>query len=493
MILKTTSVQIRTLAIVSVFLLGGCATPHDYPLGSVVSAEQLEHTQAFKDVQAMAWPQDKWWQRYQDSQLNALIAEALQDSPTLQIADARLKQAGGIARQIGAVKQVQAGVGATVSETRVSKGYQMPPYLVPDGWNDYGTLTTNFSYDLDFWGKNSATVAAASSDYAASQAENATAHLMIAVSVANAYVELARLYADQSAVANSVKIRAKTAKLLQKRFDNGLETKGSVSQAKAIAAGVEAELLAVNESIALQKNLLAGLLGKGPDRGLTITKPTLSLSQSFGLPSDVGVGIVGRRADITAARWRSQAAAARIGVAKAEFYPNVKLSGFLGLQAFGLDNLLKTDNHAGSVGAAIYLPIFAKDRLEGGLTAAEGDYEAAVASYNATLTNAFKEVADAVTSTKALDGQIAKVKQAVSAAQEAYRIINNRYQGGLATYLNVLSAEDALIANKRRLVNLQSRAYFLDLALVHALGGGYHFPNNSDATAKANNQANNTQ
>lgn len=483
------TMQISAFAMASALLLGGCSLPHDYQQGSVMSADKLGYTQAFNEVKAMNWPSDTWWNRYQDTQLNALIAEALQDSPSLQIADARLKQAQGIARQIGAVKQVQAGVGASASETRVSKGYQMPPYLVPDGWNDYGTLTTNFSYDLDFWGKNKATVAAASSDYAASQAENATAHLMIAISVANAYVELARLYADQAAVSDSFNIRSKTVKLLQQRFDNGLETKGSVSQAKAIAAGVEAELLGINEAIALQKNLLASLLGKGPDRGLTISRPALSLTQSFGLPENAGLGIVGRRADITAARWRAQAAGERIGVAKADFYPDVKLSGFLGFQAFGLDNLLKTDNHAGSVGAAIYLPIFAKDRLEGGLTAAEGDYEAAVATYNAALTNALKEIADAVTSTQALGGQIAKVRQSVNAAEEAYRIANNRYQGGLATYLNVLTAEDALVAGKRRLVNLQSRAYFLDLALVHALGGGYHFPDGGDAESAMTSQS----
>ncbi len=468
---KAGRIHACAVAVAGAVLLGGCSMPSDYTMESVKSAEELGYTQTFKDIQAMNWPNDVWWTRYQDAQLDLLIQEALKDSPTLRIAESRLKHAQGIAQQIGAIKKLQVGAGATASLTKVSYAYQA--YMAPEYWNDYGTVTTNFSYEFDFWGKNKAAVAAAASDYAATEAEHASTRLMLSTSVANAYAELARLYANLDTVEAAVRVRQKTVELLTKRFDNGLETKGAVSQAKAAAASVEAELLGIKESVELQKNALAALMGKGPDRGRTINRPSVQLSDTFGLPEDLGVGLLGHRPDVTAARWRAEAAAQRIGVARGQFYPNVSLSGFIGFQAFGIDNLTNDGNDAGSIGPAIYLPIFNGGRLEGQLTSAEADYETAVSSYNATLTNALQEVANTVTSTKALDAQISKTKQAVEAAKDAHQIASNRYKGGLARYLDVLTAEDALLNSERALVNLQSRSFNLDLSLVHALGGGY--------------------
>lgn len=469
--MKAGKIHACVLAVAGAVLLGGCATPSDYTMESVKSAQELGYTQTVQDIKAMNWPNDSWWTRYQDAQLDLLVREALQESPNLQMAQARLKHARGIAQQNGAIEKVQVGAQATASLTKVSYAYQAarPPHY----WNDYGTVTGSFSYEFDFWGKNKAAVAAAASDYAATEAEHAASRLMISTSVANAYAELARLYANQDTVEASLKVRQKTLELLTERFDNGLETKGAVSQAKSAAASVEAELLSIKESVALQKNALAALMGKGPDRGQSISRPAIQLTDTFGLPENLGVGLLGHRPDVTAARWRAESAAQRIGVARGQFYPNVSLSGFLGFQAFGLDNLTNDGNDAGSIGPAIYLPIFSGGRLEGQLTAAEAGYETAVGSYNSTLTRALQEVANAVTSTEALDAQIEKTRQAVAAARDAHQIASNRYQGGLARYLDVLTAEDALLRSERALVNLQSRAFSLDLALVHALGGGY--------------------
>ncbi|MEK6212868.1 MAG: TolC family protein, partial [Vibrio fluvialis] len=163
----------------------------------------------------------------------------------------------------------------------------------------------------------------------------------------------------------------------------------------------------------------------------------------------------------------------RVGIAEAQFYPDVTLSAFIGYQAFGLDNLFNSGNDAGGIGPAIYLPLFTGGRLDGQLTSAQASYQEAVGGYNATLTQALHDVADVVTSTKALDMRIAKTEEAVEQAQRALQIASNRYQGGLATYLDVLVAEESLLNNQRALVNLQSRAFSLDLALIHALGGGF--------------------
>ena len=459
---------------ISVLVLSACAQAPDQNLAAPKQAAAYASANSFEVGNKVSWPENKWWLRYNDAQLNALVDEAIHDSPSLKAAAARLKSAEGLAQQAGASRYIQAGMALSASESKVS--YQYQAYAPPKNWNDYGSATLNFSYDFDFWGKNKAAVAAATSDFAAAQAESATANLMISTSLVQSYAELARLYANRDTAVTALDIRKKTVSLLQQRFSNGLETQGAVRQAEALRANAEAELLSIDESIALQKNALAALLGKGPDRGLSNARPGVKLEQSFGLPKDAGVGLLGHRPDVTASRWRAESAAKRIGIAKAQFYPDVSLSAFIGYQAFGLDNLTRSGNNAGSIGPALYLPLFTGGRLQGQLTTAEASYEEAVANYNNTVTQAFHDVADVVTSSKALTARLQKTQEAVDAAQDAYQIANNRYRGGLATYLDVLTAEDALLGSQRALVNLQSRSFSLDVALVHALGGGYQAP-----------------
>ena len=456
---------------VAALVISACAQAPDHLLSQMKKADDFSSSQSLNSQNKVSWPNNKWWLRYHDQQLNQLMDEALQDSPSLQAAEARLRNMAGVAEQIGAIRSVQVGASASASETKVSYAYQA--YMPPHNWNDYGSVTANFSYDFDFWGKNKASVAAATSDFAAAEAETAAARLMISTSLAQAYAELARLHLNKETAQTAVAIRTKTVELMTNRFNNGLETQGAVKQMQALQANAEAELLAVDESIQLQKNAIAALLGKGPDRGLSIQRPSVQLSDSFGLPENTGINILGHRPDVTAARWRAESAAKRIHVAKAQYYPDVSISGFIGYQAFGLNNLTRTGNDAGSIGPAIYLPLFTGGRLSGQLTSAEATYEEAVANYNSTVTQALHDVADVMTSSKALKARLEKTEEAYQDAKAAYQIADNRYRGGLATYLDVLTAEDAMLNTQRALVNLQSRSFSLDVSLIHALGGGF--------------------
>lgn len=456
---------------VAALVISACAQAPDHLLSQMKKADDFSSSQSLNSQNKVSWPDNKWWLRYHDQQLNQLMDEALEDSPSLQAAEARLRNMAGVAEQIGAIRSIQVGASASASETKVSYAYQA--YMPPHNWNDYGSVTANFSYDFDFWGKNKASVAAATSDFAAAEAETAAARLMISTSLAQAYAELARLHLNKETAQTAVAIRTKTVELMTNRFNNGLETQGAVKQMQALQANAEAELLAVDESIQLQKNAIAALLGKGPDRGLSIQRPSVQLSDSFGLPENTGINILGHRPDVTAARWRAESAAKRIHVAKAQYYPDVSISGFIGYQAFGLNNLTRTGNDAGSIGPAIYLPLFTGGRLSGQLTSAEATYEEAVANYNSTVTQALHDVADVMTSSKALKARLEKTEEAYQDAKAAYQIADNRYRGGLATYLDVLTAEDAMLNTQRALVNLQSRSFSLDVSLIHALGGGF--------------------
>ena len=422
---------------------------------------------------ATNWPDDGWWQAYADPQLDQLIGEALEGSPNLAAASARLRRAQAAGQVAGAPLLPQLAANGSLTEQRQSYNYLTPESMTPEGWQDYGRMTFDLSWELDFWGKNRATLAAATSETEAARTELAQARLTLAASVATDYMELARLFAARDTAARSVEVRSQTAALFAERFANGLETKGSLREAEAKRASAEGELLQFEEQIGLQRHRLAALLGAGPDRGQAIARPTVDLQRPLGLPDQLAVNLIGRRPDVVAARLRSEAQLKRIDQKKAEFYPNINLSAFLGVQSLNLNMLTKEGSTIGSVGPAISLPIFTGGRLSGELRSTAATYDEAVANYDRTLTQALQEVANAALSQKALGGRLDKAERAVTAASEAHRIARNRYEGGLATYIEVLSAEDLLLNSLRSLTDLQSRGFTLDVALMQALGGGY--------------------
>lgn len=468
-----TASRLQPLALLLALSLAGCAElPSLAAFGTPKPAGDYTTTQAFA-APAASWPDAKWWTAYGDPQLDALIDEALRDSPDMAAAAARVSRAEAYGQATGAALLPQAGASASLTQEKQSYNYLFPKAYIPQDWNDYGRVGLDLRWELDFWGKNRAALAAATSETEAARAGQALARLNLAAAVAGQYADLAQLFAVRDTLERSVEVRRRTAQLFQERYDHGLETQGTVHEAKARLATAEGELLQAEEQIGLQRQRLAALLGAGPDRGLAIRRPAVNLAADFGLPAQLAADLLGRRPDVVAARLVAEAQARRIDQKKAEFYPNVNLVAFLGVQAIGLDMLSKAGSETGSFGPAISLPIFTAGRLRGELRGTAAAYGEAVASYNRTVTQALQEVAGAALSRQALGGQLAKGEAAVAAAGEAHRVASNRYAGGLANFIEVLYAEDNLLQNRRHLAVLQSRAFALDVALQRALGGGY--------------------
>jgi NodT family efflux transporter outer membrane factor (OMF) lipoprotein len=195
--------------------------------------------------------------------------------------------------------------------------------------------------------------------------------------------------------------------------------------------------------------------------------------RSLGLPADLSSSLIARRPDLVAARWRAEAASERIDIAHAAFYPNVNLVGLIGVQALGVSNLADAGSDLGSIGPVLGLPIFDGGRRKAGFKVARADYDAAVAAYDATLNLALEEVADAVTSQRALDQRLADSRAAQEAAAKAWALAKHRYIAGATDFTAVLVAEDRMLATQRGVSALESRRFILDLALVRALGGGW--------------------
>jgi NodT family efflux transporter outer membrane factor (OMF) lipoprotein len=418
-----------------------------------------------------AWPQARWWEGYGDLQLNSLIAEVLRNAPSMAQAAARLQRAQALASQSEASFYPAISADVSMTEAKPSTENGIPVTPARQGWNDYGKASISFSWEIDFWGKNRAAVAAATSDAKATEADAAAARLVLSTAVAASYADLARLFADREVLAATLAIRERSLSLVRARTVHGFDSDADLAQAEAGPPAARADLAVTDEGIALVRNRIAALLGAGPDRGLGIDKPAHPILGSLALPPNLPSDLLGRRPDIVAARWRTEAAARRIDVAHAQFYPSVNLLGFIGLDALGLRNIVNNGADTGSAGAAVTLPIFDGGRRRASYRGARADFDLAVASYDDTVTQALREVADAVQSRHRLDVQIQEASAALTSTERAYRLAELRYSAGAADYQSVLIVEDHLLARRRILAALTARTFVLNIALVRALGG----------------------
>ncbi len=453
-------------------LLTGCASVPDLGTKPVpAAAASLESSATFAGAEGQ-WPVEGWWQGFGDAQLDTLIAEGLAGSPDIATAAARVRAAEAIAQQAGAALLPRVGAEGSVGGVQQSKNLGIPPQFVPDGVQDTGHVAATFSFDLDLWGKNRAALAAATSEAEAARVDAAQARLMLTTGIASAYADLAGYHEALDVAEDAVRVRSASAELSGTRARAGIENQAAQRQAESRAASARADVTALEEAIALTRNRIAALVGAGPDRGRSIVRPALA-SPALDLPGDAGIGLVGRRPDIVAARLRAEAAAKRIDVARADFYPNINLSALVGLQSLGLSNLFKAGSEYGNGGVAISLPIFEGGRLEGRYRGARADYDTAVATYDRTLIGALRDVADIVASRAATTRQLTERRAALTAAAEASNLAGLRYRAGLSNQIVQLTAEDSMVALSRSVADLEARQLWLDIALIRALGGGY--------------------
>ncbi len=466
----------RVIALAAALSSLTCAcAPALGPMGALKPPGDYDTTKSF-DAPPVDWPRDQWWRRYADPQLDVLIDEALRNSPDLKAAKARVRTAQAQLEETGATRLPSISADASVQTVKSSINEGFPDEfkpLLPFGYHTQSKIAASLDYQLDMFGRNRAALAAATSAAEAAQADEAAARLQLSTAVASAYADLLRLYADRDAAVNAIQVRQNTLDLIRQRFRNGLDTQGTVSQEAEFVPTAQGDLVAIDRQISGTRNQIAALLGAGPDRGLQIARPVAPLLRDFGLPPNLKVDLIGRRPDIVAARLRADAAAKRIKVARADFYPNIDLEASYGVQSLGLNYLLEKGSIIGALGPAVHLPIFSGGQLEGAYRGARAEYDASVAAYDQTLTNALRDVADVVVDQRALQSQLGDARASLASSEDACRIATLRYKGGLSPYLNVLTAENSLLAARRSLADLQAQSLSLDVALVRALGGGF--------------------
>ena len=454
--------------------LAGCVDRGDWKPAAQIDPQALtsEHTLAPASINPAAWPTDGWWRAYGDPQLNALVDEALSASPSLEIAQARLRAAQGQAIAAGAARLPSTAVDAEATRQRYPVNGLYPPPYAGNYYTD-ARLALDFSYDLDFWGRNRALQSAARAGVDAAQADQAAARLALAVAVTRAYIQLDLSYALLDVANDNLKQQTAILELTQQRVTAGLENTARVKQSESLLALTRAGVASVQANIDLARNQIAALVAAGPDRGQRLTRPQLSAPKDLALPSALPADLLGRRPDVAATRAQVQGAQHGVSAAEAAFYPNVNLMAFAGLQSIGLSQLFEASDRIVGVGPAVSLPVFNRGQLRGALQGRQAQLDASVGQYNQTLLEAVHDVADVVANWRGLERESLEQQTALDAAQRSYDLTSDRYRAGLDNYLSVLSSQNQVLLAQGLRAELQARRLTFSVDLVRALGGGY--------------------
>lgn len=461
----------RSLIALALILSGCVSIPPETHSLALRDAEQTARLDSSLKLSPSNWPSADWWTQYKDPQLNALIQRALTGTPDLDIAKARVRQAYASIEHAEANSGAQLGANTSLSRELESKNGMFPP---PYGgsWLTNGRTTLDFSYEFDWWNKHHTTLEATIGEVRAAEAEHASAQLVLTTSVAQTYftyqTESARLALSEKSVAHYKHL----LKLNQLRLQHGLDPITNQQQTQGNLATEHLNKAIIETNVQLAKSQLQALLGISANELPSLKTVELPVSEAT-LPSQLGLDLVAHRPDLQAARWKVEASAHRIEAAKAEFYPNINLTAFLGFTSLTLDKLLDAGSQIRGIAPAIHIPIFDSGRLKANLGISRANAELAIAQYNQTLVNAVKDVTDQALTLQGLARQQQALNESLQAAKNTQNTVALQAKHGLIddsvliqTQLKVLTQHDAML-------QLSNRRLSSQIHLIRALGGGY--------------------
>ena len=419
--------------------------------------------------------QARWWDSFADAQLSALLQRAVAGNVDLQLAASRVQQSRAVRLSSGAAQVPSLDGQAGYSRARNSEvGLNDPSGNA--GKNDYSLWQAGLgaSWELDLWGRVRRQVEAADAQLAGSQALRDGVALSVLAETASDYIQLRGAQQLRLITEQNLQIAQRSLTLNQTRLDDGVATHLEVAEAASRVAFLEARLEPLRLRERRLGNALALLLGQAPgslqaELGEPAEIPRGPLRVPVGLPSE----LASRRPDIRQAEAQLHAATASIGVAEADFYPRITLSGDLGLQALQLSDLDGWSAHRFAIGPAISVPLFDGGRRRGTLQLREAQQQEAAIAYQRTVLGAWHEVDDAMAAYQAQQRRHERLQEAVEQSRVALANAELQYQQGTVDYLNVLSVQQALLSNEEELLDSRQATSLALVGLYRALGGGW--------------------
>jgi multidrug efflux system outer membrane protein len=476
-------------AAIAIALVGvGCAgLPQKQKPVQLTSAAPLD---GLDIVGGGDWPAKEWWKRYQDPTLDRLIELGLESSPTLATAHARYDSARQSVRVAGAESGVRVDANADAERQRLSENGMFPPRLLGFTWYNQFDLGVQASYTFDWWGKQRDSIEAAMDQAHAAQADRSAAALMLASSIADTYFGW---QADQARIAlarERAGVVENEGAIVGARVKADLDAAEDTDRSDLALASAREVIAALEGSAKLHVVALAALVGRSiAELPALQAKPLPALSGN--LPDDVKIDLISRRADITASRWRVEAAERNRDAARAEFFPDVSINALLGLSSINAGKLLEYGSRVPQVGAAVHLPIFDAGRLKARYGASQAAIDTAVASYQDTVVSAARDVATQASTRAQIAAQRTQRVIEVDAAHQLQRSAAARVRQGIIDARSELTATESWMEQRDALLQLDAAALSADIALQRALGGGYESPQklaNSHSTAIATTQ-----
>ncbi len=463
----------RSLAAVLAVLSVSCAglPPQQKPL-QLTRAVPLD---SLETADAGQWPAADWWKRYQDPTLDQLIELGVASSPTLATAHARYDSARQSVRIAGAASGVQVDASAAIDRQRLSDNGLFPPQFLGFSWYNQSDLGLQATYTFDWWGKQRDAVEAAMDQAHAAQAERSAAALVLASSIADTYFGW---QADQSRIVlarERAAVVERESAIAAARVRADLDAAENNNRSDLAVAAAREQIAMLEGSAKLRVVALAALVGR-PMSELPALQARPLPVLSANLPDDVKIDLIARRADITASRWRIEAAQRNRDSARAEFFPDVTINALLGLSSIDVGKLLEYGSRVPQASAAIHLPIFDAGRLKARYGATQAAIDSAVASYQDTLVGAARDVAMQASTRAQIAAQRTQRVLQVDAARQLQSSAAARVRQGVTDSRAELTATESWMEQRDALLQLDAVALSADIALQRALGGGYESP-----------------
>jgi NodT family efflux transporter outer membrane factor (OMF) lipoprotein len=476
--------RIKVVVLLIAALLAGCVTP---PREEPHPRKLVGHDVGLSGAAAEPVA-DSWWDSFQDPQLDRLIRQGFKDSPTLAQAQAR------VAAALAQVQSAQAALGPKAN-LDVSSLYQRAPqnYIIPPPVAGHTFWMSqaggSLSWDLDFWGRQADAMHGARDLAQSARFDEDNARLMLAGAIAKGYIELYRQNALADIAQRSEAQRQNILDITRRRVTAGLDTQLEIREAEGQLPQARVAYEQARGAAALAVHELATLSGQGADAYASIERPVLNVQAALPVPTELPINLLARRPDVLSARLSVEAADAQRLAAKAAFYPDISLHALAGIGAFGLNNLVQWNARGYGVGPVLSLPIFDGGRLRAEYRGSEAQLDGAISSYNDTVLHAVQQTADQLTQLDALANEQRDQQQTLEATEAAYKLAEERYRAGLASYLSVLNAETQVLAARQSMVDILTSQAVARVTVLLAVGGSFD-PRASGIVADAHSAPN---
>jgi len=420
-----------------------------------------------------ALPKGPWWQLFGDPQLDQLERQALEASPTLAAAGARLAQAQALLRGAAAGRYPQLALAARAARQRVSANRPLASYNgsnVATVQND-DTLALSVSYEVDLSGRVRQAVAGAAASVEQANADLENTRLVLSADLAAAYVNLRSLDTELDVLTRSIELQRRALAFVSERRALGAASGLEVAQQQALLDNTLTQVDVLARQRALFEDALATLSATpAPSFAVAPAPQRFTIPEvPLGLPSQM----LERRPDVAAAERAMAVANAQIGAARAAFYPGIVLGASYGSESRELASLFDAPSIVWSLGVSAAQTLFDGGRIRASVDFARAGHDVAAANYRRTVLVAMQEVEDGITGLAALRRAAAQAGTAVDSARRVLTLATGRYEGGASTYLDVITAQQGLLASERQQAQLQGQAVLACVFLVKALGGSW--------------------